>query len=304
MARHAYDLAGKVVVITGGNGGIGGATARELLKRGAQVAIVDIDPRTPELAATLNPDAAIGLVGDVRDRAALESAVAQTVERFGRLDIAIANAGLLARAATLRVTPATAIENTLAVNVGGVVNTVAASVEEVIANQGQIVLISSVFAFLNGMGTIPYAMSKAAVEQLGRGLRVELADHGVSVITAYFSLVRHRHDQAGRRRGPGRGRAALDTARADAQARHPAVGRCRDRRRPRAPRRPGHAPRQVEARVRRSGVSWDSPSTSDSSRTARPSTSSPDSTPADAHPTHQMNPQFDLHIRTRPERLP
>jgi NAD(P)-dependent dehydrogenase (short-subunit alcohol dehydrogenase family)/pimeloyl-ACP methyl ester carboxylesterase len=189
MARHAYDLAGKVVVITGGNGGIGGATARELFKRGAQVAIVDIDPRTPELAATLNPDAAIGLVGDVRDRAALESAVAQTVERFGRLDIAIANAGLLARAATLRVTPATAIENTLAVNVGGVVNTVAASVEEVIANQGQIVLISSVFAFLNGMGTIPYAMSKAAVEQLGRGLRVELADHGVSVTTAYFSLV-------------------------------------------------------------------------------------------------------------------
>ena len=50
-------------------------------------------------------------------------------------------------------------------------------------------LISSVFAFINGMGTIPYAMSKAAVEQLGRGLRVELADHGVSVLTAYFSLV-------------------------------------------------------------------------------------------------------------------
>ena len=50
-------------------------------------------------------------------------------------------------------------------------------------------LISSVFAFINGMGTIPYAMSKAAVEQLGRGLRIELADHEVSVLTAYFSLV-------------------------------------------------------------------------------------------------------------------
>src|SRR6185436_11527854 len=60
---------------------------------------------------------------------------------------------------------------------------------QVIAQQGQVVLISSVFAFLNGMGTIPYAMSKAAVEQLGRGLRVELAGHGVSVLTAYFSLV-------------------------------------------------------------------------------------------------------------------
>ena len=52
--------------------------------------------------------------------------------------------------------------------------------DQVVANRGQFVLISSVFAFLNGMGTIPYAMSKAAVEQLGRGLRVELADHGVT----------------------------------------------------------------------------------------------------------------------------
>ena len=182
-------MTGKVVLITGGNGGIGAATARELLLRGAKVSIVDIDPRTPELAAALSPDAAIGMVGDVRDRASLESAVAQTVEHFGRLDIAVANAGMLAPAATLRVTPAAAVEKTFAVNVGGVVNTVAATVEQVIANEGQIVIISSVFAFLNGMGSIPYAMSKAAVEQLGRGLRVELADHGVSVTTAYFSLV-------------------------------------------------------------------------------------------------------------------
>jgi NAD(P)-dependent dehydrogenase (short-subunit alcohol dehydrogenase family) len=189
MTRSKYDLTDKVVLITGGNGGIGSATARELLIRGAKLAIVDIDPQTPGLAAALSADASLGIVGDVRDRASLESAVAQTVERFGRLDIAIANAGLLARAATLRSTPAAAVENTFAVNVGGVVNTVAASVDQVIANEGQIVVISSVFAFINGMGSIPYAMSKAAVEQLGRGLRVELADHGVSVTTAYFSLV-------------------------------------------------------------------------------------------------------------------
>jgi len=70
-----------------------------------------------------------------------------------------------------------------------VLNTVGATIEEVIAHEGQIVLISSVFAFMNGMGAIPYAMSKASVEQLGRGLRIELADHGVSVLTAYFSLI-------------------------------------------------------------------------------------------------------------------
>ena len=89
----------------------------------------------------------------------------------------------------MRNTPTSSVESLLAVNVTGVVNTVQAAMDQVIAHRGQFVLISSVFAFLNGMGTIPYAMSKAAVEQLGRGLRVELAAHGVSTTTAYFSLI-------------------------------------------------------------------------------------------------------------------
>ncbi len=189
MSRVAYDLAGKVVLITGGNGGIGGATARALLDRGASVAVIDIDPSTPSRARELHGTKAFGCVADVRDRASLDAAVAQTVDRFGRLDVVIANAGLLAKAATLRNTPTADIEATLAVNVTGVANTVAAALDPVIASRGQVVLINSVFAFVNGMGTIPYAMSKAAVEQLGRGLRIELADHEVSVLTAYFSLV-------------------------------------------------------------------------------------------------------------------
>jgi NAD(P)-dependent dehydrogenase (short-subunit alcohol dehydrogenase family) len=189
MSRAAYDLTGKVVLITGGNGGIGAATARILLDRGAKVAIVDIDPSTPSRAEELNATNAFGCVADVRDRASLDAAVVRTIDRFGRIDIVIANAGLLAKAATLRTTPVADVEATLAVNVTGVANTVAVALDAVIASQGQVVLISSVFAFINGMGVIPYAMSKAAVEQLGRGLRVELADHGVSVLTAYFSMV-------------------------------------------------------------------------------------------------------------------
>ncbi|MFL6107814.1 MAG: SDR family NAD(P)-dependent oxidoreductase [Marmoricola sp.] len=189
MSRISFDLDGKVVLITGGNGGIGSATARELLNRRARVVIADIDPSTPQRAADLDAQRALGCVADVRDRASLDAAVAQTLERFGRLDVVIANAGLLAKAATLRNTPIGDLESTLAVNVTGVANTVAAGLEAVIASRGQIVLISSVFAFVNGMGTIPYAMSKAAVEQLGRGLLVELAGHEVSVLTAYFSLV-------------------------------------------------------------------------------------------------------------------
>lgn len=189
MSRLAYDLPDKVVLVTGGNGGIGAATVSTLLGRGARVAVADIDPTTPVRAAALHATDSFGCVADVRDPASLEGAVTRTVDRFGRLDVVIANAGLLAKAATLRNTPTADIEATLAVNVTGVANTVSAALPQVIAQRGQVVLISSVFAFLNGMGTIPYAMSKAAVEQLGRGLRVELADHGVSVLTAYFSLV-------------------------------------------------------------------------------------------------------------------
>lgn len=185
----SYDLADKVVLITGGTGGLGRATAQRLLSRGAHVAVVDVHPRTPDLAADLSRTRSLGVTADVTDRSAMDAAVAAVVARFGRIDVAIANAGVMGAASTLRTMPAASAEQVLAVNVDGVLNTVGATVEQVIANQGQIVLVSSVFAFMNGMGAIPYAMSKAAVEQLGRGLRIELAEHGVSVLTAYFALI-------------------------------------------------------------------------------------------------------------------
>jgi NAD(P)-dependent dehydrogenase (short-subunit alcohol dehydrogenase family) len=184
----SYDLADKVVLITGGTGGLGRATAQRLLSRGAHVALVDVHPRTAELAAELSARG-FGVTADVTDRAAMDAAAAAVVARFGRIDVAIANAGVMGAASSLRTMPAAAADTVLRVNVNGVLNTVGATIEEVIAHEGQIVLISSVFAFMNGMGAIPYAMSKASVEQLGRGLRIELADHGVSVLTAYFSLI-------------------------------------------------------------------------------------------------------------------
>jgi NAD(P)-dependent dehydrogenase (short-subunit alcohol dehydrogenase family) len=189
VRRTSYDVAGKVVLITGGASGIGGATAREFTRRGANVAIVDVDPDTSRIAARISQRSAIGAVADVRVRDTLDLAVANVVDRFGGIDVAIANAGVLSRSATVRNIATDTIESLFAVNVIGVVNTVQAALDHVIDRRGQLVLISSVFAFLNGMGTVPYAMSKAAVEQLGRGLRVELAPYGVSTTTAYFSLI-------------------------------------------------------------------------------------------------------------------
>lgn len=186
----AFPLAKKVVLVTGAGGGLGSNLAETLVERGAHVALVDIDEGAAERAAAALPDSQAFVVqADVTDLESMRSAVAQTIQRFGRLDVAVANAGILGRVATLRTTSPGELERVMRVNVSGAVNTVAAAIEPIIANRGQIAVVSSVYAFINGAGAVPYAMSKAAVAQLGRGLNVELAPHGASATTAYFSLI-------------------------------------------------------------------------------------------------------------------
>ncbi|WP_213015027.1 MULTISPECIES: SDR family NAD(P)-dependent oxidoreductase [unclassified Rhodococcus (in: high G+C Gram-positive bacteria)] len=112
----------------------------------------------------------------------------KVLDHFGRIDVVIANAGVAARGSTVRASSNHVNDRLWDINVGGVLTTVQACLPSVITNRGHVVLLSSVFAFLNGAGTLPNAMSKAAVEQLGRGLRVEFASHDVTVTTVY-SLV-------------------------------------------------------------------------------------------------------------------
>jgi len=186
----AYELNGKVAIVTGAARGIGFATARALIARGASVAVVDLDPGAAEQAAAqLHDTRAIGLAADVTDRGALQRAVAATVERFGGLDVIVANAGIASRPASFRAMPSETFERVLAVNEMGVYRTVEAALPQIVPRRGHVVVISSIYAFFNGVGAIPYAMSKAAVEQFGRALRVELAPHGTGVSVAYFGFI-------------------------------------------------------------------------------------------------------------------
>jgi NAD(P)-dependent dehydrogenase (short-subunit alcohol dehydrogenase family) len=152
--------------------------------------VADIDERSARRVVAALPNArGLALECDVTQLDSVDDAVTRSIEEFGGIDVVIANAGIMGRGATVRALEPTEVSQVMSVNVAGVVNTVSAAMESVISRRGQMVLISSVFAFINGAGVIPYAMSKAAVEQLGRGLSVELARHGASAMTAYFSLI-------------------------------------------------------------------------------------------------------------------
>ena len=165
----------------------------------------------------------------------MRAAVQQTIETFGQLDVAIANAGILGRGATFRNLTTTEIERVMAVNVNGAVNTASAALEAVIERQGQIVIISSVYAFVNGAGALPYAMSKAAVAQLGRGLSIRTRTAWGIGDDRLLRAVGDRHDRPRRRRAPRSGRTAVADTEVPPQANRPDDRRHRDRRRPRVP---------------------------------------------------------------------
>src|SRR3954470_15818803 len=185
-----YDLDNKVAMVTGGARGIGFATARALIDRGASVVVVDLEQAAAERAAAgLHDTRAIGLAADVTDRGAMQRVVATAVERFGGLDVVVANAGISSRGATMRAMSTEAFERVVDVNLMGVYKTVDVALPEIVRRQGHVVVISSIYAFTNGIGAIPYAMAKAGVEQLGRALRVELVQHGASASVAYFGFI-------------------------------------------------------------------------------------------------------------------
>ena len=185
-----YDLNGKVALVTGAARGIGFETARHIHLRGGSVAVLDLDAAEAREAAERIGPRAIGIGADVTDQGALQSAVAEIVERFGGLDVAVANAGIAQkRFGTVRGISGEEWERVFEVDMLGAWRTVRAALPQIVGRQGQLVVIGSIYTFANGFGNSPYAVAKAGVEALGRALRVELAPHGASATVAYFGWV-------------------------------------------------------------------------------------------------------------------
>jgi NAD(P)-dependent dehydrogenase (short-subunit alcohol dehydrogenase family) len=186
----AFDLNGKVALVTGAARGIGFETARQLALRGATVAVLDLDAEQAREAAERIGSRAIGLAGDVTDEGAMRATVAEIVERFGGLDLAVANAGIAQKEiATTYGISGEEWERVLEVDLLGVYRTVRAALPQIVERGGHVAVVSSVYAFANGFGNSPYAVAKPGVEALGRALRVELAPHGASATVAYFGWV-------------------------------------------------------------------------------------------------------------------
>ena len=183
-----YPIAGKTVLITGAARGIGAETARRLASKGARVSLVGLEPEELEkVAAQCGPDA-IWFETDVTDWDALDRAVSGTVERFGGIDVVMANAGI-ASSGLVRYTDVDAWERVIEVNLLGVFRTVRACLPHVIERKGYILPVASLAAAAHSPVMSAYSASKAAVEAFGDALRGEVAHHGVSVGVAYFSWI-------------------------------------------------------------------------------------------------------------------
>jgi NAD(P)-dependent dehydrogenase (short-subunit alcohol dehydrogenase family) len=176
----------KVVLITGGGRGVGAEVARRLHERGASLVLTDVDEDAlKEVGAELGSDRVLTVVADVRDLAAMEAAVAASVDRFGGVDVVVANAGISTYGSVLKVDPE-AFRLLIDINIVGVFNTVRAALPSVIDRRGYVLIVSSAAAFGASAGLAPYDTAKAGVEHFANALRLEVAHLGVDVGSAHM----------------------------------------------------------------------------------------------------------------------
>jgi NAD(P)-dependent dehydrogenase (short-subunit alcohol dehydrogenase family) len=172
-------LEGKVAFITGGNSGIGLATAKLFVAEGAKVAITGRNPKTLDAAAAELGSQVLALKADITDLAAMEKCIASTVKKFGNLDVVFANAGIGAFT-PLGSTSFEQFDQILRVNVTSTFFLVQACLPYL--NKGASVILNSSVQNANGRPKLSaYAASKSAVRTMARVMASELSPQGIRV---------------------------------------------------------------------------------------------------------------------------
>ena len=176
----------KVVLITGGARGVGAEVARRLHAKGAELVLTDVDEAAlNDIGTELGADRVLTVHADVSELDAMQGAVSQAIERFGGIDVVMANAGISTYGSVLKVDPE-AFRTLVDVNIVGVFNTVRAALPSVIDRRGYVLIVSSAAAFGASAGLAPYDTAKAGVEHFASALRLEVAHHGVDVGSAHM----------------------------------------------------------------------------------------------------------------------
>jgi len=182
--RH---LAGRVAVVTGGARGIGLAIAQELVRRGAHVALVDVDPAVDGAAAGLAASGTRVTAHrcDVADRAAMLRLPAEIVAQHGAVHVLVNNAGVSLAGRFLDASLED-LDWIVAINFWGVVHGCKAFLPVLLAqDEGHIINVSSSFGLLGFAGKTGYSATKAAVRGFSEALRAELLGSPVGVTVLY-----------------------------------------------------------------------------------------------------------------------
>ena len=178
------DFNGKVALVTGGARGIGLAVARALMQRGCDIAVFDL-PRADgaELAALGSEMGreALLVVGDVAASSDWQAAIAATIQRFGRLDVLVNNAGIGGHIGPLETYPEAEFDRVMAVNAKGVYLGMKLAIPHLRTTKGNIVNISSISGLSGGQSIFAYTASKHAVIGMTKTAAAELSSQGVRV---------------------------------------------------------------------------------------------------------------------------
>jgi NAD(P)-dependent dehydrogenase (short-subunit alcohol dehydrogenase family) len=181
-------IQGRTVLVTGAASGIGAETSRQLVALGANVVLIDVRAAALEELARSLGQRALAAVADVTRLDELEAAVRASVERFGRVDAVVANAGIEALGASGSMAPED-FRRVVDVDLVGAWLTARAALPALTATRGYLLLVSSLAAATPGPRNAAYNAAKAGVVAVAKTLRLELSGSGVAVGVAYFSYI-------------------------------------------------------------------------------------------------------------------